>query len=620
MLSTASTVRGLESAQFPNISLDTAIESANMAQSGEEAGGTADVSNNARLNFDNTTATDKPAVATPDLNYYLNYSVESPAAATDSSTTPVSVSNSKKLAPNTDSSETNTHSQRDNSSSNNSDNVLASPAMSSPSISSSTTKLNTANSSLANISKLNFRFNYINNNINSLTADDLQELSSPTAMTDLLEMLDSKEIERQSQRIPQQQQQQQLISPHQLVNNRLSTKHNSFLDNNRNSIADIPDQSALDEVLDDFVSNEFDSNDLLFGNSLSETVTDDQFPSLTDTRNSISHNVDFWNMSEVPQARDNSKTDKQATGQGDGDGDGDGDVNAKRDSIVTLNNELSQVLNDYNMNFNEGESTAPTNTERSPIGDAVLRSPRNSYSALRQRSSLPTISSNALFNNLYEGAGGLPSEGTSNGNSAENALFSDTEESDEDKFNLGNSLMTDPIAETTTTQEGKFIKPSMMLADTNTVAAELAMKGISKFETFPTIDPQPYAHPTKIEKRRSISNMPSFNMSGTSGSLVSSSSSSLAGARRKSTIGVIRTPSMSQDSLNLAATLVSLEDKPFKCGQCVKAFKRSEHLKRHVRSVHSNDRPFACTLCEKKFSRSDNLSQHLKTHKKHGDF
>ena len=43
-------------------------------------------------------------------------------------------------------------------------------------------------------------------------------------------------------------------------------------------------------------------------------------------------------------------------------------------------------------------------------------------------------------------------------------------------------------------------------------------------------------------------------------------------------------------------------------------FKRSEHLKRHQRSVHSNDRPFACKYCEKKFSRSDNLAQHLKTH------
>ncbi|EMG49780.1 hypothetical protein G210_5389 [Candida maltosa Xu316] len=54
----------------------------------------------------------------------------------------------------------------------------------------------------------------------------------------------------------------------------------------------------------------------------------------------------------------------------------------------------------------------------------------------------------------------------------------------------------------------------------------------------------------------------------------------------------------------------------FPCNECDKQFKRSEHLKRHQRSVHSNDRPFPCKYCDKKFSRSDNLAQHLKTHTK----
>ncbi|KAK6463831.1 hypothetical protein DFJ63DRAFT_318847 [Scheffersomyces coipomensis] len=52
----------------------------------------------------------------------------------------------------------------------------------------------------------------------------------------------------------------------------------------------------------------------------------------------------------------------------------------------------------------------------------------------------------------------------------------------------------------------------------------------------------------------------------------------------------------------------------FPCSECDKQFKRSEHLKRHIRSVHSNIRPFHCKFCDKKFSRSDNLAQHLKTH------
>lgn len=58
------------------------------------------------------------------------------------------------------------------------------------------------------------------------------------------------------------------------------------------------------------------------------------------------------------------------------------------------------------------------------------------------------------------------------------------------------------------------------------------------------------------------------------------------------------------------------EEKPFPCPDCTKQFKRLEHLKRHIRSVHSNIRPFHCKYCEKKFSRSDNLAQHLKTHYK----
>lgn len=58
------------------------------------------------------------------------------------------------------------------------------------------------------------------------------------------------------------------------------------------------------------------------------------------------------------------------------------------------------------------------------------------------------------------------------------------------------------------------------------------------------------------------------------------------------------------------------DGKPFPCPNCSKQFKRSEHLKRHIRSVHSNIRPFHCKYCEKQFSRSDNLAQHLKTHYK----
>lgn len=54
--------------------------------------------------------------------------------------------------------------------------------------------------------------------------------------------------------------------------------------------------------------------------------------------------------------------------------------------------------------------------------------------------------------------------------------------------------------------------------------------------------------------------------------------------------------------------------KQFVCSVCSRRFRRQEHLKRHVRSLHTHDKPFACNECGKKFSRSDNLSQHARTH------
>ncbi|KAJ8295795.1 Zinc finger protein MSN4 [Rhodotorula toruloides] len=53
---------------------------------------------------------------------------------------------------------------------------------------------------------------------------------------------------------------------------------------------------------------------------------------------------------------------------------------------------------------------------------------------------------------------------------------------------------------------------------------------------------------------------------------------------------------------------------------CGKLFKRSEHLKRHVRSIHTNERPFQCRWpgCERRFTRHDNLWQHLRVHRDPG--
>ncbi|KAI8078167.1 uncharacterized protein B0P05DRAFT_439067, partial [Gilbertella persicaria] len=59
--------------------------------------------------------------------------------------------------------------------------------------------------------------------------------------------------------------------------------------------------------------------------------------------------------------------------------------------------------------------------------------------------------------------------------------------------------------------------------------------------------------------------------------------------------------------------------KQFPCDyeDCGKVFRRSEHLKRHIKSIHTREKPYECPYdkCGKRFSRTDNLSQHIRIHR-----
>lgn len=54
-------------------------------------------------------------------------------------------------------------------------------------------------------------------------------------------------------------------------------------------------------------------------------------------------------------------------------------------------------------------------------------------------------------------------------------------------------------------------------------------------------------------------------------------------------------------------------ERPFKCSLCDKSFGQSSNYTAHMR-VHTNDKPYKCTECDRTFIQAVNLKQHMRSH------
>ncbi|KAF8210802.1 hypothetical protein K438DRAFT_2046526 [Mycena galopus ATCC 62051] len=138
--------------------------------------------------------------------------------------------------------------------------------------------------------------------------------------------------------------------------------------------------------------------------------------------------------------------------------------------------------------------------------------------------------------------------------------------------------------------------------------------------------PLPVPVPNLIKKSRGrnvprvpVASSSSISTPSTTAGLTRSGSGSsqrLVSASASGTSTVARTGSFGGHSV--PQTQGEGQERGFVCtvDGCGKCFVRGEHLKRHVRSIHTYEKPYTCPHdgCGKSFSRRDNLAQHSRVH------